>query len=962
MTTDHGWDRIEAAARGAFVGAGKFPIRAYSEFMPPPYVGIKPYLPSRALACATFGASDPNGLDVDEYEQAHDLSPGLAHIADRIVAELAKLMRGEHHALSKTLLADNPAWPADLAAAAHAGKLAHDPVTIAMPIALSRTQDDKGNDRWTLFGASHAGASAAFWRSFVRGGDVHATSIVDWLGGDERWRILADASDLPASLRHRRLGEHSAISDIRTIVTFQPFGALPAEVRARYLGHTLRIVPSPASLVFFEHGLYRKLAHELPHATQIPLLHVFPRVEGSCSIRIPQSGWLDEHDPAQATTHGHHIVAHVTRTHRWQRVARDAAVATAPAHGDGKYTDKVSVALFSTEPDVVGLYDKPLARNAQIWNADYGLVLDGPHADRAHIDRAAGIVDAGGRFGYRQLFPPMRGGAHELYWHVPLIAKLDFHTGHAIRLADGAPLGYVSAEHTLAGGHDVALEPRLLARELHVLAATQFERDPGHARYTTSHNIRKLLEAQELLGGKLAPSHARALIHINKQHDLSQWLAHLPAVAETRAKGVNLAFELGQLIGGDDDPGAALVIDKLGTREFEDRVWRSIAGLTEGEFRMKETADAVLVNKGKTGGPAAKAAHLELAARRDLEALGDHLHERYRALIAAHGMEGKAEVVDHVFRWETDFAFAWSDGWAKNQADGGASRERNIVLMIPGKTRAEAVIMGDHYDTADREDVYDSDRGGDTLRAPAAGADDNHSATTALLLAAEQLLPLAAAGTLERDVWLVHLTGEEFPADSLGARAICQQLVEGRLGFTAEDGTARDVSSTRVVGAFVLDMIGHNADRDRDVFQIAPGEGAAAARLARRAHHANQRWNRLAAAVESRRRSPRRGPRAPHARRQRAPAAVRAPAARRRDPRRVGATLGALQHRRPGVLRCRRAGRAVHGELRHLAHRLSRHARHDGQHRSRLLRRAHRDRDRERRRHGVRESRVSYRY
>jgi hypothetical protein len=49
------------------------------------------------------------------------------------------------------------------------------------------------------------------------------------------------------------------------------------------------------------------------------------------------------------------------------------------------------------------------------------------------------------------------------------------------------------------------------------------------------------------------------------------------------------------------------------------------------------------------------------------------------------------------------------------------------------------------------------------------------------------------------------------------------------------------------MGVYVLDMVGHNADRDRDVFQIAPGEGCASARLARRAHLANLRWNRLAA-------------------------------------------------------------------------------------------------------------------
>jgi hypothetical protein len=42
-------------------------------------------------------------------------------------------------------------------------------------------------------------------------------------------------------------------------------------------------------------------------------------------------------------------------------------------------------------------------------------------------------------------------------------------------------------------------------------------------------------------------------------------------------------------------------------------------------------------------------------------------------------------------------------------------------------------------------------------------------------------------------------------------------------------------------------MIGHNTHRELDVFQIAPGEGAAAHRLAWRFQRANQRWNRAVA-------------------------------------------------------------------------------------------------------------------
>jgi hypothetical protein len=299
-------------------------------------------------------------------------------------------------------------------------------------------------------------------------------------------------------------------------------------------------------------------------------------------------------------------------------------------------------------------------------------------------------------------------------------------------------------------------------------------------------------------------------------------------------------------VGPEEGAGDPLTLAHTGTRAFEESVWRTIASLAEGVFRGQENADPIRVNEGRTGGPAARAVALERRERRDLELLGDHLHARYRDLLAKHGMEGVAVSADHTFRWETDFDLSWSEGWARNQT--GEAHERNVVLVIPGKNRREAVIMGDHYDTAYMEDVYEPERGGDHLRAAASGADDNHSATTALLHAADVLLPLARAGRLERDVWLVHLTGEEFPADCLGARALAEALIERRLAFTTPEGEEVDVSATRVVGAFILDMIGHNADRDRDVFQIAPGEGAASARLALAAHRANERWNRGAAA------------------------------------------------------------------------------------------------------------------
>jgi hypothetical protein len=777
------WSLIEGEARAAWRGEDQFPLRAYSELMPAQFVDWKPCAPGRGRSVATLGARE-----IDEYEWALELVPGLDRIAERVLAELGKLMRGDRHMLSNTLLDGNPAWPPELAQAAHDGKLAGEPLVIALALALSRTHDDKGNDRWTLFGASHAGSTLA-----LEG--VDEAALVRWAGGT-RW-AHADAASL---------------AGIDTIVTLTPFAELPAAIRAAYLARAIRIVPTPASLVFFHHPRYRALAGELPRAMQIPLLHLFPRCEDHCTIRIPQSGWLNEDAPAQGHDR-HQVVPYIARTHRWQRIARDAGIP------ETAFYDKVSTALFSTDPDVIGLYNKPMARNAQIWTEDYRLLLDVPTAGAAALAHAERAVRAGGRFGYRMYFPPMRAGLRELFWHVPVIAK------HGERFP-GTPAGVLTAE--LAGAAPIRLVPERLVRPAHVAAAALA---PVHGRPTSGHNARKLLAARDLLGEPLDPLFARSLLRLPRSASLDDYL--LDAIPEVR-----------RCVGPPSELGEPVVLDRLGDRAFEDHVWHTIACLAEGAFRQTENADGIAVNRGKTGGPAARLARVQVAERRDLDALGSFLHDRYHMLIAAHGMTGRAEVVDHVFRWVTDFAFPWMEGWAKNQT---APSERNIVMMIPGNDRGQAVIMADHYDTAYMEDCYDADRGGDRLRAPALGADDNHSATTALLLAAEYLLPLSRAGKLARDVWLVHLTGEEFPADSLGARAICQALVEQRLAFTAEDGTRRDVSHVEIAGVYVLDMIGHNAGHARDVFQIAPGEGAAAMRLAWRAQRANQRWNRAAA-------------------------------------------------------------------------------------------------------------------
>ncbi len=230
--------------------------------------------------------------------------------------------------------------------------------------------------------------------------------------------------------------------------------------------------------------------------------------------------------------------------------------------------------------------------------------------------------------------------------------------------------------------------------------------------------------------------------------------------------------------------------------------------------------------------------------RRDLETLGDFLLERHREAIAAAGLAGRAWCGSLPFRWRTDFEFGEFGGWRKSQH--GRRAERDLLVVIPGRNRGEAVVLADHYDTAYMEDVYDTSTGGSGARQASHGADDNHSATATLLLAAPIFLRLAREGQLERDVWLLHLTGEEFPSDCLGARRFCQWLIDRDLALELGKGERMDLSAARPVGVFVMDMIAHNRDDLRDVFQIAPGEGPEAARLAVHAHRASAAWNALA--------------------------------------------------------------------------------------------------------------------
>ncbi len=84
------------------------------------------------------------------------------------------------------------------------------------------------------------------------------------------------------------------------------------------------------------------------------------------------------------------------------------------------------------------------------------------------------------------------------------------------------------------------------------------------------------------------------------------------------------------------------------------------------------------------------------------------------------------------------------------------------------------------------------------------GADDNGSAVALLLSAARILFGLSSS---VRPIWLVHITGEEFPGDDLGCRRILSTLLANR----------KDI-----FGLLVSDMIAWRNGSD-PIFQINAG-------------------------------------------------------------------------------------------------------------------------------------------
>ena len=838
-----------------FEHEGDFPIPAYSEFMPGPFIGIGP---SAEVDPGVLDEADPFGWAISELEEETELRPGLRHIGTEIVHSLVKLGKGEPAypiaGHGNQNLRNNPYWPEMLAQ--KAGRLGHERYVTLLPLMLSRTQDDKGRISWTFFGNSIEEPEIAFWKGFYSAPGIEtpaseAMQVFVAILRNAYGEKLQDGSELashgflilpgnvdvlPSWAKRLAANPDRNYDKTRYLLTFKPFSELPREVTEKYLAGELHLLPFPGSLVFWGMSPYQHLGQQYALAKQLPLQHLVARNTGIGGIRVPQSGWFhearagQEQIPIQKELLHHHY----HRTHRWQRLHRHQDELE---HQQDQRMVNFVKALFSTELDSMGLYDKPLARNCQLWDHDHNLILDGPTASRRDVLRAETTVLKGGLFGYRFFFPPMRAGRRQVYWHRPLVAYLS-------ATSDDIGLLYEGVHGTLAAyapddrdyRNPVTLYPRIRRRTQYLAAITKFRSPHDHFARQTTLNLLALFEAYEKLGRKPLPrSFAKHTIHIPRHESLDAWLGDLDLHADSPESAQAMRVELEKIFEPREMTlPEAITFPLTARRGFEEAWWRDIHYLAHGKFLNKDNADSI---------QDAATQRVIVHRHRDLEQLGDYLIERHRQSIEMADLRGLALVGEVPFSWETVQEFQSFGGWKRDHE--GHSCERNILVVIPGRNRSEAVVMADHYDTAYMEDVYEKDRGGTGARISANGADDNDSASATLLQAAPLFLNLAKEGRLERDVWLLHLTGEEFPSDCMGARNFCQRLVEKNLKLHVNGAPPLDLSTTTVKGVFVMDMIAHNREDNRDIFQISPGRSAGSLRIAVQAHLANMLWNSL---------------------------------------------------------------------------------------------------------------------
>ena len=257
-------------------------------------------------------------------------------------------------------------------------------------------------------------------------------------------------------------------------------------------------------------------------------------------------------------------------------------------------------------------------------------------------------------------------------------------------------------------------------------------------------NVRLLLDTWHLRGEQpLAALACSADLLPDAEHTLDAWLASLPdrldrlrCAANDWSKRWNAAWN--RSAGSRGPPPKDAPSRITARRPFEVNYWKKIAISPKGD----SSTSAMPIMSATS-----RREKLLMHHRRDLEPLGEYLLSYYRRAVAKAGLTGKALVGELPFSLADGFRFRL-DGRLAEESGRQILHERDLIVVIPGRDRSRAVIMADHYDTAYMLDRYDPALRRHRRALAAAGADDNHSATAALMQAAPIFLELSRKGNL----------------------------------------------------------------------------------------------------------------------------------------------------------------------------------------------------------------------
>src|SRR5512136_2710630 len=108
-----GWDKLLTDVPRYGKGGDSLRIMAYSEMMPSPWIGWRPYGKDHP---APRYPEDPFTWTVNEREQAFELGPGLQLIVRQVLPALQRLDREQPaQGINRAKLEGNAYWPKELA-------------------------------------------------------------------------------------------------------------------------------------------------------------------------------------------------------------------------------------------------------------------------------------------------------------------------------------------------------------------------------------------------------------------------------------------------------------------------------------------------------------------------------------------------------------------------------------------------------------------------------------------------------------------------------------------------------------------------------------------------------------------------------------------------------------------------------------------------------------------------------